>query len=171
MSTPSKAPDLIPIGKIVGAFGIDGRMKIESLTDFPARFDRGKTIFIKDAEHKIQWVAWHKTQARVRLDGFTRPEDVEALVGTLVQIPADDRPSLEDDEYYTADLIGMKVMTEDGEELGQLDEVLSLPAHDVLVIGEMMIPAIEEFVQMVDFDEETITVRLIPGMRGEAEEV
>lgn len=171
MSTPAKAPNLIPIGKIVGAFGIDGRMKIESLTDFPARFDRGKTIFIKGAGHQILWVAWHKSQARVKLDGFARPEDVESLVGTLVQIPADDRPSLEDDEYYTADLIGMKVITEDGEELGLLDEVLSLPAHDVLVIGEVMIPAIEEFVQMVDFDEETITVRLIPGMRGEAEEV
>lgn len=170
MSSPSKAPNLIPIGKIVGAFGIDGRMKIESLTDFPERFDLGKSLFIKGDEHKIKWVAWHKTQARVKLDAFRRPEEVEDVVGTLVYIPADDRPDLEDDQYYTADLIGMKVVTVDGEELGPLEEVLALPAHDVLVIGDIMIPAIEEFVQMVDFDEETITVKLIPGMRGDAEE-
>ncbi|MCC6686862.1 MAG: 16S rRNA processing protein RimM [Fimbriimonadaceae bacterium] len=170
MSTPSKAPNLIPIGKIVGAFGIDGRMKIESLTDFPERFDLGKKIYIKGDEHKIKWVAWHKTQARVKLDGFTRPEDVEALVGTLVQVPADDRPDLDEDEFYTQDLIGMKVISVDGEELGELDEVLSLPAHDVLIVGEVMIPAIEEFVQVVDFDEGIITVKLIPGMRGDAEE-
>lgn len=170
MSTPSKAPNLIPIGKIVGAFGIDGRMKIESLTDFPERFDLGKKIYIKGDEHKIKWVAWHKTQARVKLDGFTRPEDVEALVGTLVQVPADDRPDLDEDEFYTQDLIGMKVITVDGEDLGELDEVLSLPAHDVLIVGEVMIPAIEEFVQVVDFDDGIITVKLIPGMRGDAEE-
>ncbi len=170
MSTPSKAPNLIPIGKIVGAFGIDGRMKIESLTDFPERFDLGKKIYIKGDEHKIKWVAWHKTQARVKLDGFTRPEDVEALVGTLVQVPADDRPDLDEDEFYTQDLIGMKVISVDGEDLGELDEVLSLPAHDVLIVGEVMIPAIEEFVQVVDFDEGIITVKLIPGMRGDAEE-
>jgi 16S rRNA processing protein RimM len=170
LSTPSKAPNLIPIGKIVGAFGIDGRMKIESLTDFPERFDLGKKIYIKGDEHKIKWVAWHKTQARVKLDGFTRPEDVEALVGTLVQVPADDRPDLDEDEFYTQDLIGMKVISVDGEDLGELDEVLSLPAHDVLIVGEVMIPAIEEFVQVVDFDEGIITVKLIPGMRGDAEE-
>lgn len=145
-------------------------MKIESLTDFPERFDLGKKIYIKGDEHKIKWVAWHKTQARVKLDGFTRPEDVEALVGTLVQVPADDRPDLDEDEFYTQDLIGMKVISDDGEDLGELDEVLSLPAHDVLIVGEVMIPAIEEFVQVVDFDEGIITVKLIPGMRGDAEE-
>ena len=111
-------------------------MKIESLTDFPERFALGKSLFIKGDEHKIQWVAWHKTQARVKLDAFKRPEEVEDIVGTLVYIPADDRPDLEEDQYYTSDLIGMKVITIDGEELGPLEEVLALPAHDEMCIRD-----------------------------------
>ena len=164
-----EAPEFIPIGKIVGAFGIDGRMKVEILTDFPDRFALGKEIYIKGQAHKIKWIAWHKTQVRLKLDAFTKPEQVEDIRLTLVEVRPEDRPELEEGEYYTSDLIGMKVVTTDGEELGKLEEVLDYPAHEIFRVGSIMIPAIDEFVHLIDFDEEKIVVELIPGMRGEDE--
>lgn len=80
---------------------------------------------------------------------------------------AEGRPELEEDQFLTEDLLDLEVYTEDGQLLGTVDEVLNNPAHDILVVGELMIPVVKEFVLDVDLDEEKITVRLIPGMLPE----
>ena len=68
------------------------------------------------------------------------------------------------------DMIGLKVVTLEGRELGSVDEVLAYPAQDILKIGEVMIPLVKQFVKSVDFEKATITVDLIPGMLPEDEE-
>lgn len=158
---------MVPVGKVVGVFGIDGRVKVESMTSFEERFDVGQKLWIGESEYKITWSSWHKGQARIKLSGVSTPEGAESLRGCLLCVPAEDRPELDEDEFYTADLIGMRVVDQNGRELGRLDEVLDYPAHEILVVGEIMIPAIKEFVKMIDFDTDTIEVQLIPGMEGD----
>lgn len=160
----SDAPSFIPIGRIVGAFGIDGRFKVEVLTDFPERFDVGETIYIQGEPHKILWAAWHKSQVRLRIAALNTPEAVDELRWVPVEVPEDERPELDDDEYYLPDLIGCRVVTTEGRELGTLDQVIAGPAQDVLQVGDILIPAVSEFVTEIDLDEEVITVKLIPGM-------
>lgn len=155
---------MIPIGKIVGAFGLDGRMKVEMLTTFEERFAVGETVFLKGVERQITWVAWHKTQVRLRLEGITTPEQVEDLRWELLEVDPSNRPELDEDEFYAGDLIGMMVRTSDGKELGPLDAVLDYPAHEVFRVGETLIPAVKQFVKLIDFETNTITVELIPGM-------
>ena len=75
------------------------------------------------------------------------------------------RPKLEEDEFVTEDLIGIVVETTDGERLGAVEDVLCLPAHDVLQVGEILIPVVKEFVKDIDMEAELIKVTLIPGMR------
>ena len=70
---------------------------------------------------------------------------------------------MEENEFFTEDLIGLKVVTTDGQELGVVDDVLGAPAQDILVIGEVMIPAVKEFVKEVDLEAGLIRVELIPG--------
>jgi 16S rRNA processing protein RimM len=84
----------------------------------------------------------------------------------LEAFPLED-PDLEDDEYLVEDLLGCRVVTEAGEDLGVLDEVEPMPAQDVYRVGEIRIPAVKEFVREIDLENKVITVRLIPGMRGE----
>ncbi len=74
---------------------------------------------------------------------------------------------MEEDEFLTEDLIGMRVITVEGQDLGEVEDVLRMPAHDVIQVGAVLIPAIKEFVKMVDFDTNSITVQLIPGMLEE----
>ena len=76
---------------------------------------------------------------------------------------------LEEDEYFVADMIGMKVMTEDGTEFGTLSDVMETGAKDVYVIdskehGEVLMPAIKECVLNVDMESGIITVHLMSGL-------
>lgn len=158
---------MIQIGRIVGAFGLEGWVKVQPTTDFPERFSRGARLILNNESEprQIQGVHWHKEQVRIKLRGIDSVEQAESLIGRLVEVKDDDRPTLREDEFYTRDLIGLDVFLESGEKLGTVDSVLKSPAQDLLVVDEMLIPIVREFVRNVDIAGRQITVRLIPGMR------
>ena len=84
-------------------------------------------------------------------------------------IDREDAVDLEEDEYFIADMIGMKVCTEDGREFGTLKDVMETGANDVYIIdslehGEVLIPAIRECILDVDMDEERMTIHLMEGL-------
>lgn len=135
------------------------------MTDFPERFDVGSVLLVQGTPRKIERTQWHKSQARVKLEGITSTEVAESLKWEYVSVPEGDRPELEDDEFLVGDLLGMTVCEVTGEELGVVDEIMDSPAHEILVVGEIMIPLVEEFVTAIDLDTNRITVHLIPGMR------
>jgi 16S rRNA processing protein RimM len=158
--------NLVTVGRIVGAFGLKGEMKVEVLTDFPdVRFEPGAKVLMKGDWVEVETARWHQGRLLVKLCGMEDVETVKKLQFNYLQAPAEGRPELEQDEFYLEDLVGLKVRTVDGEALGEVDEVLEMPAHDVLVIGEIMVPVVKEFVKEVDLDAGMITVQLIPGMR------
>ena len=99
--------------------------------------------------------------------GVDSATKAEALQWQDLEAPADEKPALDSDEFLTEDLIGMQVWTETGTHLGEVDDVLTTAAHDIFIVGEVMIPVVKEFIKMIDFDEDRITVVLIPGMIDE----
>lgn len=149
----------------MGVFGLKGMVKIASMTDFPERFEVGATIIVQGVPRKIERTQWHKNQVRVLLEGISKTEAAEALKWEYVSVPEGDRPELDEGEFLVSDLLGMFVFEESGEELGQVDEIMDSPAHEILVVGEVLIPLVEEFVTEIDVESNKITVRLIPGMR------
>lgn len=162
---PAEIEGYIPIGQIVGAFGLKGELKVEPLTNIESRFSRGKLLRVEDkGDARIESVRFHKGRFLLKLDGFDSIEAAEAVQWKHIYVPEDDVPELEEGEYLVEDLIGLRVRTVDGREIGKVDDVLPYPAHDILVVGSIMIPAVPEFVEMIDFDDEVITVRLLEGM-------
>jgi len=160
----SSLPDRIPIGRIVGAFGIKGQVKVTPLTDFEERFDKGQTVYLDGEPWVIKTSQWHKGHF---LLGFAEVPDAtaaEKLQWKTLEAEPGEGPELEADEFLTQDLIGLLVLDEGGRTLGKVDEVLAYPAHDILVVGKLMIPAVKEFVQDVDLEEHRIVVKLIEGM-------
>jgi 16S rRNA processing protein RimM len=139
----------IAIGKVVGVFGLKGFLKIWPDTDFPERFDEGRMVIIDGQERRIRETRWHKLQVRIRIDGVTRIEQAEALIGQEVYVPADATPELDEDEFMIDDLIGLKVFDTTGKLLGTLDEV-HRGAQDVYQVGEALVPAVKEFIKEVD---------------------
>ncbi len=160
----------VKVGQIVGAFGIRGQVKVEPLTQFLERLEKGKELKLGDKWLKVETFAIHKGRPLIKLSGIETMSEAEKLQWQYLEAP-DEKPELEDDEFVTEDLIGLTVVTVDGDTLGEVDDVLANPAHDVLQVGEILIPVVKEFVKDIDLDSGTITVQLIPGMRpGEDED-
>ena len=159
------------IGQIVGAHGIRGQLKVQPQTEFLERFAVGTKVLVGTKWYTIETSVVHNGRPLLNLNGITTMSAAQALQWQFIDIEDSERPELEDDEFLLDDLINLKVVTVDGRELGEVDEVLNTPAHETLVIGELMIPFVENFVKEVNFDTETITVELIPGMLEDEESV
>ena len=157
---------MISIGRVVGVFGLRGALKVNPTTDFRSRFDPGSRVLIAGNRRTIVSAQWHKNQARIRLTGVETVEHAERLVGHEVFADEQFVPELGDGEYRVSDLIGARVVTDEGKTIGILEEVISAPANDVFRVGEYLIPAVDTFVLNVDLPNKTITVRVIRGMAG-----
>lgn len=153
----------VPIGKIVGGHGLKGHLKIDAMTSFLSRFEKGEVVYLDGNKHTIQSSQIHKGRPLIKLAGIDTLTHAEKLKWKVLEAEGD--AELNDDEFLVEDLIGLKVVTVEGEVLGKLEEVEDYPAHEVLLVNGIRIPFIEEFVEEINFDDEVIRVKLIYGMR------
>ena len=156
----------IEAGEIVNTHGVRGEVKIMPWTDTPEFLRAVKTLYIDGKPVRVLASRVHKGALLASLEGV---EDVNAamrLKGRRVYMDRDDAP-LEPGRFFIQDIIGARVVTESGEEIGTLCEVIDAPAGMVYVVRgetEHLIPAVDEFVLRTDADAGLITVRLIEGM-------
>jgi 16S rRNA processing protein RimM len=111
----------------------------------------------------------HRNQLLVRLEGVDTRDEADLLRGKLLMVALDEAIPLEDDEYYLFQVVGARVVTTDGEDLGRVAEILETGANDVFVIqggprGEILLPDIDEVVLDVDVANGLMTVSLLPGL-------
>jgi len=157
-----------PVARIVGAHGLKGYLKLLLLTDFPERLAEGERLRLDGEWVTVRSTAIHQDRLMVQLEGVRDRTKAEALRGKILEAK-DAAPVLEDGEFMVRDLVGCQVVTEDGRELGAVEDVLPYPAQDVLAVGGVLIPFVGEFVKAVDLDGRCIKVALIPGMLEDAE--
>lgn len=157
-------PKRVPVGRIVGAFGLKGQLKVELQTEFMERFDKGATLYIEGEPYVVKGSQIHKGRLLLSFSEFPNLTAAEKLQWKTLEADPLESVELDDDEFMTKDLIGLMVLTEDGRPLGKVDQVLLYPAHDLLVVGKVMIPAVKEFVLRVDLEQAQIVVRLLEGM-------
>lgn len=146
------------IGRIVGAHGIRGEVKVLVMTDYPERFRPGARLYLGTeqtcAPTEIQTVRSHKGVLLVKLSTVPDRNLAELLQGQYLLIPAEQAMPLADHEYYAHDLIGLAVETTAGGALGTLTEILFTGANDVYVVtgpaGEVLIPALREVIVGID---------------------
>ena len=155
----------VRVGRIVGTHGLQGELKVEVLTDFVDRLDVGRRLRLNGDWVTVKGARLQKDRLLLKLSGINDIDAAKEHQWDYLEASADERPELEEDEYVTADLIGLNVVTTSGEQIGTIDDVLLMPAHDVLVVGTTMIPAVKEFVRSVDLESRTVVVELIEGMR------
>lgn len=162
--------DDVIIGKVVAPFGVRGEVKTAILTDFPERFDKGRTITLKlpdgkRQEVKIQSSRMQANGVTLKLSGVETRDDAELLRNAEVVIPESEVAELPEDSYYIHDIIGLRVVTDDGRELGEVTEVIEAGANDVYVTSTgILIPAIKDVVVKVDIKEGQIVIHPIPGL-------
>ena len=158
----------INIGKVVNVVGLRGEIKIYNYSDTTDRYLKFKEIIIGEKTFNIDSVRVQKNMIIMKLQGITKREEAEALKEQLVYITEAQLEQLPEDTYYVKDLIGLTVKTVEGEEIGKVKDVIQNGGCDIYDIqgakGQIMIPAVKEFIKSVSMEEQTIIVSLIEGM-------
>lgn len=159
------------IGLVTTTFGRAGELKVRYETDFPERFRALNEVCLRKPGaarlFKVEGVREHKEHALLKLEGVESISDAENWRNARVQVRREDAVPLPEGSYYVTDLIGMQVVTSAGRSLGKVENVLAYPAQDLLKIGDVLIPAVKEFIVSVDTSAGRIVVSppegLLPG--------
>lgn len=162
------------IGEVVAPFGRIGEVKVRILTDFPERFALLKQVCLRAPNRaaallEVERVRLHKGQILLKLRDIESIDDAERWRGAEVQVRREEAVPLPEDSYYVADLLGMEVWTVGGRRLGTLEDVLPYPAQDLWKVGDILIPAVREFILRIDIPGRRITVSLPAGFLPDEE--
>jgi len=158
------AAEGLVVGRIVGTHGIRGEIKVLPLTDFPERLGEYRQVRLrwpdgKEEEHEIAAARAHKNVVLVKLKGFSDINQVERLRDAEVWVPGEKLEPLPEGHFYVHEILGMRVLTPAGEEIGPVREVIRGPANDVYVAGELLIPATHDAIARIDAEAREIVIR------------
>lgn len=145
---------MIRVGQVMGAYGVEGAVKVLPLTDFDERFDPGSRLVLDGCSHQVQWSRAGQPGLVVKLDGIDNRTMAELFRGRYLEVPEEDTRTLEEGRFYHRQVVGLAVVTASGERLGVIAEILERPANDVWVSRdgqvEHLIPAVKDAVVEVD---------------------
>ena len=158
--------DLVAVGLVGKPHGLRGEVYVLPDPDFPGEITAGRAYRSdRHGEVTLSGVRDHSGRTVVRFEGVDTREGAEELRGERLLLPRADI-ALPDDGVWVEDLLGLEVVTEDGELVGVLESVTDGTAHDYFVVarpdgGEILIPVVDEIVEL---DGERIVVKPIPGL-------
>ncbi|MFA5516381.1 MAG: ribosome maturation factor RimM [Desulfuromonadales bacterium] len=167
--------ELFCLGVVAGTHGLRGDLKVRSLSgDFESLLD-AEEVFLRRGDevgcYKAVKVSPHKGNLLLRLAGLDDINAVLPLVGSEVLMRYGDLGPLAEDEFYWSELKGMQVVDQARGELGILEDLFTTAAHDVYVVrgrfGEVLIPAVDEFIVSVDRGHNHLRVDLPEGLISE----
>ncbi len=165
--------NLLRVGVISSTHGVKGEVKVYPTTDDSGRFNDLKKVLLdtgrEQMELEIQGVKFFKNMVILKFKGYDSINDIEKYKGKDLLITRDQAVELGPDENFIVDLIGLSVITEDGEEFGALTDVIKTGANDVYEVKtkegkEVLLPAIKDCVLKVDLENGTVTVRIMDGL-------
>jgi 16S rRNA processing protein RimM len=164
----------IEAGAIVKPHGVKGDLIVDVASDLAKCFIEGLRIRLttrrgEESFGVVERATEHAGRLVVRFEGVSTRESAEALRSCSVWLTRGQVGPLAEGRYFVQDIIGLEVRTEDDENLGTVEDVLSMPANDVFVVRgrgeEILLPVIEDVILGVDVDAGRIVVRLIEGLR------
>ncbi|MDE2059496.1 MAG: 16S rRNA processing protein RimM [candidate division NC10 bacterium] len=165
-------PHLV-LGKTVKAWGLNGELKVQPYADSIAIAAGSATVYLRRAggdlvEYGVERIRQAGPAWIVQLQGVQTVEQAERLVDCELLISRSAAPTLPEGTYYHVDLMGLRVVTEEGRELGRIVEILETGANDVYVVhgedSEWLLPATREVVRRVDLAGGIMLVHLLEGM-------
>ena len=162
----------VTIGQISRARGLKGEMVVIPLTDDPRRFLQLQRVTVstktQTREFAVEGAREFKGKVLLQLREVESREQVHKLVGGFIEISRDEAVRLPQGSHFISDLIGLEVLTTQGERIGKIKEVISLPANDVYVVeGEDRqydIPATKEIVKKIDLANGEMIIEPLPGL-------
>lgn len=165
--------DLLQVGIIASTHGVRGEVKVYPTTDDPRRFRRLKEVVLDTGKEKmnleIEGVKFFKQFVILKFKGLDNINDIEKYRQKSLYVTRKNAVRLQRDEYFIADLIGLKVQDEDGKELGTVKDVIETGANDVYEVEmsdgkSLLLPAIKQCILNVDVENGTMQVYVLEGL-------
>lgn len=157
-------------GTVVTTHGVHGEFKVMPWADGPEFLTLFDRVYIKGKEYAVDSARVQKTCVLLKLRGIDTMEAAQAMRDAVICVNRED-VELEEGSFFIADLIGLPVLAE-GKEIGRVKDILTMPGNDVYVVQgeyEYMIPGVKEFLLETNLQEGFIRVKLIEGMRTDAD--
>ena len=161
------------VGIISSTHGVRGEVKVFPTTDDMKRFKKLKEVLLDTGKEtltlEIEGVKFFKQFVILKFKGYDNIDDIVKYRGKSLFVPRENAVKLQKDEYFIADLIGLKVVNEDGSFTGVLKDVMETGENDVYIVEsqdgkEVLIPAIKDCILQVDFEKEQVLVHLLDGL-------
>lgn len=167
--------DYLKVGQILKPHGVRGEMKVYPLTDDYKRYSKLKKVFMtKDEkvfkEVKIESVKYVKEFPVIKLEGIGTVNDAEKLRQEYIYVDRENAVKLPEDAFFIADLIGMKVITDEGELLGELVSVFPTGSNDVYEVKSenhkknILLPAIKDVILDINIKTREMKVHILEGL-------
>jgi 16S rRNA processing protein RimM len=164
-------PAFLAVGKVRRPHGVSGDVLVEIYTDFPERL-LPKALVYAGENHlplTISRQRSHNDGVLLAFDGFSTPEQVGRFRNQILYIKSTQAEELPEGEFYFHQLLGLSVLDENGETLGEVTEILETGANEVYVVTndaghELLLPAIAEVILDVNLASRSMKVHLLPGL-------
>ncbi len=165
--------DLLQVGIITSTHGVRGEVKVYPTTDDPRRFRRLKEVVLDTGREKlnleIEGVKFFKQFVILKFKGLDNINDIEKYRQKSLYVTRKNAVRLQRDEYFIADLIGLKVQDEDGTELGTVKDDIETGANDVYEVEmadgrSLLLPAIKQCILNVDVENGMMQVHVLEGL-------
>ena len=166
--------ELLQVGGIANTHGIKGEVKVFPTTDDPGRFKNLSQVKLYTGNEyidlEIESIKFFKQLVILKFKGIDDINVIEKYKGNSLWITREQAVTLEQDEYFIADMLGMAVLNKQGEQLGVLKEVLTSEANDVYVVStkdqkELLLPAIKQCILQVNIEERWMKVHVMEGLK------
>ncbi len=161
------------VGVITSTHGVHGEVKVFPTTDDAKRFKKLKEVLLDTGRElkpmEVESVKFFKNMVILKFKGFDNINDIEIYKGKDLLVARDKAVKLAPNENFIVDLIGLDVVTDEGEELGTLKDVLQTGANDVYIVEmkngkEVLLPAIRQCILDVNLDQQKMTVHVMDGL-------
>ena len=167
--------DYLIIGKIGGAHGVRGEVKIIPLTDDVRRFSSLKECLILDDKERlketkaVKSVRFDDVRTLLKFSDIDDRDEVGKLTGCFIAVKRENAVKLPKDRYFIADLIGLTIVDDTRGELGKLKDIMNTGANDIIICSrkgknELLIPYLKAIVYEVDLEGGIMKVRLPDGL-------
>lgn len=168
-----KNEEMLRVGVITTTHGVRGEVKVFPTTDDASRFKKLKTVYLDLGKElmpvTIEGVKFFKQMVILKLKGINDMDQANLYRNKDILIDREHAVPLKKDEYFICDLIGLSCVSDEGEELGELVEVLKTGANDVFEIKKpdgdtFLVPYIDDCVKQISLEEKKVTIHILPGL-------
>ena len=165
--------DLLEVGKIVNTHGLRGEVKVVHWTDYPEVFEDIDFVYVKKkSEYErldVKGIKYQKNNLIVRFSQITDINMAEKYKNQVIYAEREILGELPEGVYYIADLIGLDIVTEDGEKIGTVSDVFNTGSNDIYEVKRegkknLLLPVIDDVVLNIDVEGGKITVRMMDGL-------